>query len=146
MRKYEYRINRDVIRIFLTTMSLPLVLIVDDEIGVRESLKMILGKDYQLLEADSVNAAIPKVQENRPDVVLLDVLMPKTDGIEVLRRIKEIHPACAVIMMTGLNSQHVSAKAMKFGAFDFIGKPFDVVELRQKVSRALAQATSNTKP
>jgi len=122
-----------------------LILIVDDEIGVRESLKMIFGKEYQLLEADSVDAAIPKVQGNKPDVVLLDVLMPKTDGIEVLRRIKEIHPGCAVIMMTGLNSQHVSAKAMKFGAFDFIGKPFDVVELRQKVARALEQAAPKAK-
>jgi DNA-binding NtrC family response regulator len=127
-------------------MNLPLILLVDDELGVRESLKMVLGKDYRLLEADSVDAAIPKVLEGRPDVVLLDILMPKTDGIEVLRRIKEIHPGCAVIMMTGLNSQQVAAKALKFGAFDFIGKPFDVAELRQKVSRALEQAARQAKP
>ena len=127
-------------------MNLPLVLLVDDEVGVRESLKMVLSKEYHLLEADSVDAAIPKVQESRPDVVLLDVLMPKTDGIEVLRRIKEIHPGCAVIIMTGLNSQQVAAKAMKFGAFDFIGKPFDIVDLRQKVARALEQVTHKTKP
>jgi DNA-binding NtrC family response regulator len=127
-------------------MDLPFVLLVDDEVGVRESLKMVLCKDYHLLEADSVDAAIPKVQESRPDVVLLDVLMPKTDGIEALRRIKEIHPGCAVIMMTGLNSQQVAAKAMKFGAFDFIGKPFDIADLRQKVSRALEQVTHKTKP
>lgn len=125
----------------VTIMNLPLVLLVDDEVGVRESLKMVLGKDYHLLEADSVDAAMSKVLESRPDVVLLDILMPKTDGIEVLRQIKEVHPGCAVIMMTGLNSQEVAAKAMDFGAFDFIGKPFDVLELRQKVSQALHHAS-----
>lgn len=121
------------------------MLLVDDELGVRESLKMIFGKGFRLLEADSVDIAISKVQEARPDVVLLDVLMPKTDGIEVLRRIKEIHPGCAVIMMTGLNSQQLAAKATEFGAFDFIGKPFDIIDLREKVSRALAQVADKTK-
>lgn len=121
------------------------MLLVDDELGVRESLKMIFGKGFRLLEADSVDIAISKVQEARPDVVLLDVLMPKTDGIEVLRRIKGIHPGCAVIMMTGLNSQQLAAKATEFGAFDFIGKPFDIIDLREKVSRALAQVADKTK-
>ena len=121
------------------------MLLVDDELGVRESLKMIFGKGFQLLEADSVDTAISKVQEARPDVVLLDVLMPKTDGIEVLRRIKEIHPGCAVIMMTGLNSQQLAAKAMEFGAFDFIGKPFDIIDLRAKVSQALARVADKNK-
>ena len=121
------------------------MLLVDDELGVRESLKMIFGKGFQLLEADSVDTAISKVQEARPDVVLLDVLMPKTDGIEVLRRIKEIHPGCAVIMMTGLNSQQLAAKVMEFGAFAFIGKPFDIIDLRAKVSQALARVADKNK-
>jgi DNA-binding NtrC family response regulator len=120
-------------------MSLPVLLLIDDEFGVRESLKMVFSKDYRVLEADSIDAAIPKVQEAHPDVVLLDVLMPRADGLEVLRRIKEIHPGCEVIMLTGVNSQQLAAKAMGSGAFDFIGKPFDVVDLRRKVSRALAQ-------
>ena len=113
-------------------MSPPLLLAVDDEVGVRESLKMVFCKEYRLLEAASVDAAILQVQEERPQVVLLDILMPKTDGIEILRQIKTIHPSCEVIMLTGVNSQQLAAKAMDFGAFDFIGKPFDVVELRQK--------------
>jgi len=69
--------------------------------------------------------------------VLLDVLMPKTDGIEILRQIKTINPGCEVIMLTGMNSHQLAAKAMDFGAFDFIAKPFDVVELRKKVNNAL---------
>ena len=118
-------------------MNSPLLLAVDDEMGVRESLKMVFCKDYRLLEAESVEAAIRKVQEEKPEIVLLDVLMPKTDGIEILRQIKTINPGCEVIMLTGMNSHQLAAKAMDFGAFDFIAKPFDVVELRKKVNKAL---------
>ena len=125
-------------------MSSPLLLAVDDEVGVRESLKMVFAKDYRLLEAASVDAAIFKVREEKPQVVLLDILMPKTDGIEILRQIKAIHPSCEVIMLTGVNSQQLAAKAMDFGAFDFISKPFDVVELRQKVKKALEHIEQKT--
>jgi DNA-binding NtrC family response regulator len=118
-------------------MPEPLILIVDDELGVRESLKMVLGKGFRLMESDSVEAALAKVEEARPDLVLLDLLMPKSDGIITLRRIKEIQPQCGVIIMTGVNSQHLAAQALESGASDFIGKPFDVIDLRQKVARAL---------
>jgi DNA-binding NtrC family response regulator len=117
-------------------MNPPVLLLVDDELGVRESLKMVFSKGYELLEADSVDAAMTKVAEAHPDVVLLDVLMPKSDGLQVLRRIKEIHPACAVIILTGINSQQLAERALEDGAFDFVGKPFDVNDLRQKVARA----------
>lgn len=125
-------------------MSAPLLLAVDDEMGVRESLKMVFAKEYRLLEAASVDAAICKVQEEKPQVVLLDILMPKTDGIEILRQIKAIHPSCEVIMLTGVNSQQLAAKAMDCGAFDFIGKPFDVMDLRRKVKKALENIAQKT--
>jgi DNA-binding NtrC family response regulator len=105
---------------------------------------MVFCKEYRLLEAASVDAAIRKVQEERPQVVLLDILMPKTDGIEILRQIKTIHSSCEVIMLTGVNSQQLAARALDFGAFDFIAKPFDVVELRQKVKRALESLAQKT--
>ncbi|HXG52040.1 MAG TPA: response regulator [candidate division Zixibacteria bacterium] len=124
-------------------MSLPSLLLVDDEVGVRESLKMVFGKAFRLLEADSVDRAIPQVESERPEVVLLDVLMPKADGLEVLRQIKRIHPTCEVIVLTGLNSRQLAGKAMECGAFDFVGKPFDVVELRRKVGEALDKAAHN---
>jgi DNA-binding NtrC family response regulator len=121
-------------------MNLASLLVVDDEIGVRESLKMVFSKDYRLLEAESVEVAIAHVKQEKPEVVLLDVIMPKADGIEILRQIKTINPDCEVIMLTGLNSLQLATKAMAFGAFDFVGKPFDVTELRQKVNRALEKS------
>ena len=124
----------------------PLLLLVDDEMGVRESLKMVLGKEFRLIEADSVDVALERVAEARPDLVLLDVIMPKSDGLVVLQRIKEIHPGCAVIILTGVNSQQLAAKALQNGAFDFIGKPFDVVDLRQKVARGIEYVTANNPP
>jgi DNA-binding NtrC family response regulator len=126
-------------------MDLPSLLVVDDEMGVRESLKMVFAKRYRILEAESVDAAIRKVMEEKPQVVLLDILMPKIDGIEVLRQIKNIHPGCEVIMLTGLYSQQLAAKAMDFGAFEFIGKPFDVAELREKVDKAVHKAAQGTR-
>ena len=126
-------------------MSLPRLLIVDDEMSVRESLKFVFNKSYSVFEANSLETAVAKVKEARPEVVLLDVLMPRTDGIEVLRQIKAIHPGCEVIMLTAMNNRQLAAKATDLGAFDLVGKPFDVVDLLAKVNRALAKAAAQEK-
>lgn len=112
------------------------MLIVDDELGVRESLKIVFGKDYSVYEADCMEAALATVREIKPAVVLLDILLPKTDGIEVLRQIKAAHPNCEVIMLTALNTRQLAATALEYGALDLVGKPFDVGELRRKVTAA----------
>jgi DNA-binding NtrC family response regulator len=128
----------------VSTMKSSPILIVDDEIGVRESLKIVFSRDYPIFEADTLEAAVAKVHEAKPAVVLLDVLLPKSDGIEVLKQIKAIHPNCEVIMLTALNTRLLADKAMEFGAFDLIGKPFDVIELRGKVRGALAKLYSRS--
>ena len=127
-------------------MDDPVLMLIDDEFGVRESLKMVFGKQYRLLEADSVESAMPIVQEARPDVILLDVMMPRTDGLEILQRIKKIRADCEVIMLTGVNSQQLAEKAKDFGARDFVGKPFDVVDLREKVARAFELVARRSSP
>jgi len=126
-------------------MNLPRLLIVDDEMSVRESLKFVFSKGFSVFEANSLETAIAKVKDARPAVVLLDILMPRTDGIEVLRQIKAIHPGCEVIMLTAMNNRQIAAKATDFGAFDLVGKPFDVVDLLAKVNSALAKATMQEK-
>lgn len=115
------------------------ILVIDDEISVRESLKIVFSKEHAVFEADSMEPALAIIEKDRPAVVLLDMRMPKNSGIEVLQRIKAIGADCEVIMLTALNTRQLAEKALDLGAFDVIGKPFDVVELRAKVSRALAK-------
>ena len=87
---------------------------------------------------------LSQVRDALADIVLWDVLMPKTDGLEMLQRIKEMQPRCGMLMLAGVNSQHPAKKALNFATFDFIGKPFGVVELRQKVIRAFEQVAAKS--
>ncbi|MEK6602025.1 MAG: sigma-54 dependent transcriptional regulator [Candidatus Binatota bacterium] len=118
-------------------MSQPSLLIVDDEAGVRESIRLIFGKDFRLHETKSSEEAIRKVRQERPEVILLDILMPGCNGLDTLKQIKTIHPAGQVIMLTALNTARTALTAKESGAFDYVTKPFDVDELRLRVSRAL---------
>ena len=118
-------------------MSQPLVLVVDDEPGVRQSLQLVFNKTYRVLEAPSADVAIQKLTDEKPDLVLLDIMMPGADGLAVLKQIKSIHPECQVIMLTGLNTARTAFAAKGTGAFDYVTKPFDVEELRLRVEHAL---------
>jgi len=75
-----------------TEMSQPLLLVVDDEAGVRQSLQMIFNKTFRVLEAVSADEAIQKVTDETPDVVLLDIVMPGADGLAVLKQMRTLHP------------------------------------------------------
>ena len=118
-------------------MSQPLVLVVDDEAGVRQSLQLVFNKTYRVLEASSADEAIQKMTDDKPDVALLDIMMPGADGLAVLKQIKSVHPDCQVIMLTGLNTARTAFAAKGTGAFDYVTKPFDVEELRLRVEHAL---------
>lgn len=118
-------------------ISQPLVLVVDDEAGVRQSLQLVFNRTYRVLEAPSADDAIQKLTEEKPDLVLLDIMMPGADGLSVLKQIKLIHPDCQVIMLTGLNTARTAFAAKGTGAFDYVTKPFDVEELRLRVEHAL---------
>jgi DNA-binding NtrC family response regulator len=118
-------------------MSQPLLLVVDDEAGVRQSLQLVFNKTYRVLEASSADEVIQKLTDDKPDVILLDIMMPGADGLAVLKQIKSIHPECQVIMLTGLNTARTAFAAKGTGAFDYVTKPFDVEELRLRVEHAL---------
>jgi DNA-binding NtrC family response regulator len=120
-----------------TDMSQPLLMVVDDEPGVRQSLQLVFSKTYSVLEACSADDAIQKACSEKPDVILLDIMMPGTDGLAVLKQIKTVHPDCQVIMLTGLNTARTAFVAKGTGAFDYVTKPFDVEELRLRVEHAL---------
>ncbi len=121
-------------------MSQTSLLVVDDEIGVRESIRLIFGKHFRVHEARSSEEALRKVKEETPDIVLLDILMPGADGLEILKQIKKIHPEGQVIMLTALNTARTAFTAKETGAFDYVTKPFDVDELRLRVDRALEKS------
>lgn len=118
-------------------MNQPLLLVVDDETGVRQSLQLVFNKTYNVIEACSADEAIQKTCGEKPDVILLDIMMPGTDGLAVLKQIKSVHPECQVIMLTGLNTARTAFVAKGTGAFDYVTKPFDVEELRMRVEHAL---------
>ena len=120
-----------------TEMSQPLLLVVDDEAGVRQSLQMIFNKTFRVLEAVSADEAIQKVTDETPDVVLLDIVMPGADGLAVLKQMRTLHPECQIIMLTGLNTARTAFTAKGTGAFDYVTKPFDVEELRMRVEHAV---------
>jgi DNA-binding NtrC family response regulator len=113
------------------------LLVVDDEPGVRQSLQLVFNKLYRVVEATSAAEAIHKITDEKPDVVLLDIVMPGTDGLDVLKQMKTIHPDCQVIMLTALNTARAAFAARGTGAFDYVTKPFDVEELRLRVEHAM---------
>ena len=115
--------------------DLPHVLVIDDEMGPRESLRMLLKPNYQVHTADSVEAGIRLLREKHPDAVITDIRMPGTNGIDGLRRIREIDPHVAVIMLTGFGALETAQEALRLGANDYINKPFDAHEMRSVISR-----------
>ena len=115
--------------------DLPQVLVIDDEMGPRESLRMLLKPNYQVYTADSVDAGIKLLKEKHPDAVITDIRMPGASGIDGLRRIREIDPHVAVIMLTGFGALETAQEALRLGANDYIAKPFDAREMREVIGR-----------
>jgi two-component system response regulator AtoC len=113
------------------------VLVVDDEALIRWSLAERLKADgYRVLEAETGAAAVDHLGDG-VDLVLLDYRLPDTDGVSVLRKIKEVDPEIPVILLTACTSVETAVEAMKLGAFHFANKPFDVDEVAAIVDRAL---------
>jgi len=116
------------------------ILIVDDDIAHRTMLRILLGWEYEIIEADCGSAAIEKVQKKSLDLVLLDVCMPEINGVEALDKIKACNPEIPVIMMTAYSSSDTLAEAMQKGAYDYLTKPFDFDTLRLTIEKATTHA------
>jgi signal transduction histidine kinase len=115
--------------------ELPKILVIDDEIGPRESLRMLLKPDYNVQTADCVEAGLKLLKEKQPDTIVMDIRMPGMTGIEGLRRIREIDPHLSVIMLTGFGALETAKEAVRLGANDYISKPFDAGEMREVIGR-----------
>ena len=116
------------------------ILVVDDEEGPREALRMILKENYNVLLAKDGQECLDLIRRERPGLILLDVRLPGMDGIEVLERIKKIRPEIPIIIVSAVGTHKTVIDALKLGAVDFIAKPLDVVQVRDTVRRALLQA------
>ncbi|MDP3259718.1 MAG: response regulator, partial [Thermodesulfovibrionales bacterium] len=108
-------------------MSKPVILIVDDEEGIRESLSGILEDEgYDVLTADSGEEAVKILRETSPDLIFLDIWLTGMDGIKTLQQIKVMKPDVPVIMISGHGSIELAVKATQIGAYDFLEKPLSL--------------------
>jgi len=114
------------------------ILVVDNEETTRETLLKILEREgYQVLTANDGQAALEIIKEQRVNVVVSDVCMPRMDGNRLLKTAKTIRPEVEIILMTGHGKMEMGIEALKEGAFDFIQKPFTKLALQKTVKQAL---------
>ena len=117
------------------------LLIVDDEEGPRQSLRVIFKDEYDLLMAEDGPTAIELAQKHPIDVAVLDIRMAGMSGIEVLERLKYVNPGIEAIMMTAFETTDTIRQALRLRACDYINKPFDLATIRAAVSQAMQRHT-----
>lgn len=114
------------------------ILVADDHDALRRGLALALtGAGHEVEEAANGNLAIEKLHEGYFDVVVSDLKMGGSDGLDVLRTTKTLHPSASVILMTAFGSVSTAVEAMKHGAFDYVQKPFEIEEMEVKIEKAL---------
>ena len=119
-------------------MAVPVILVVDDEASIRRTLKEILEyEDFAVDEAEDGEEALKKLRSDRFDVVLLDVKMPKKDGMEVLEIMAREQIDVPVVMISGHGTIETAVEATRLGAFDFVEKPPDLNRLLLSIRNAL---------
>lgn len=107
------------------TRSLPHVLVVDDENGPRQALRMLLKQEFVVHLADSAPQALDKLASLPIELVITDIRMPKQTGVDLLQQVKERRPDVQVIIYTGYGQLETAVKAVEYGAFSYVEKPFD---------------------
>ena len=113
------------------------ILVVDDEHGVRQSFNMVLKDQYNVLLAGTGEQAIDILTKNSVDLILLDILLPDINGLDLLEKLMETDPNTEIIMVTAVNDVQVAVRAIKLGAYEYIIKPFVVDEVLTVIQRAL---------
>jgi CheY-like chemotaxis protein len=120
-------------------MGKKVVMIVDDEEHIVNLIKLSLGDDYEFMEAYNGKEALSKIEQKKPDLVLLDIMMPGMDGYEVARRLKADPKTKDIIiaMVSAKKEEHDILEGIDVGAISFITKPFKPYELQEKVDELL---------
>jgi DNA-binding NtrC family response regulator len=118
----------------------PKVLLVDDDPALRESLQLVLKNDFDISVMSSGTEALEKIcgsNKTDLDLILLDVMMPGIDGLELLKQLKSVHHKLPVIMVSASNTVRTAVEAMKIGAVDFVNKPFQIDELTKRAKEVI---------
>ncbi len=123
-------------------MSRTKMLIVDDNDALCQALKTVFEKDYELAFAASGEEALVEYQQRHPQVVLMDYKMPGLDGLETLQRLRSQYADSKVVFMSAYDDIPTVVAALRQGAADFVGKPFNV----QHIQEVVAQAAAETQP
>jgi two-component system, NtrC family, response regulator PilR len=114
------------------------ILIVEDEKSMRDVLKILLEEEaHEVTTASDGLEGLLSLDKDIFDLVITDIKMPKADGFNILKKVKEISPDTIVIMITAFSNTETAIEAMKLGAYDYISKPFNINELRLKVRKAI---------
>jgi len=121
------------------------ILIVDDEIGPRESLRMVLKPNYNVYTVENGYAAIQMIQQVDMDVLTLDLKMPGINGIDTLKEIRMLAPDVMVIIITGYGTLKTAIEAIRYGVFDYIPKPFNVPEILSIIDKSIQRRRLNLK-
>ena len=103
------------------------ILIVDDEANIHYSFKKILPGEYRIISAQTAEEGIEKLKKDVPDIVVMDIKLPGMDGLEALKTMRGIDARIPVIMMTAFGTVTTAITAMKFGAYEYLLKPFDIL-------------------
>lgn len=117
------------------------LLIVDDEEGPRQSLRVVFKNDYELLLADDGEVAIEMARQQKIDAAILDIRMANMSGIDVLQGLKAVDPHIEVIMLTAYETIDTVRQALRLGACDYLNKPFDIPAIRTAVANAMERRT-----
>ncbi|MCK5185852.1 MAG: response regulator, partial [Deltaproteobacteria bacterium] len=113
------------------------ILVVDDDLGPRESMRMILKNTHNVFMADNGESALRVIEEKPIDLVTLDLKMPGMPGMDVLKEIKRINKNVEVIIVTGYGTLNTATEAMKHGVNSYITKPYNIEEITSLIDKAI---------
>ena len=124
-------------------LPITILMIDDDPVACRVFKKIIVKEGYRVLTSTEAKKGLRLVKEKSPEIVFLDIKMPRVNGIELLRRMRKIKKDLVVIMLTGFATLDTAREAMALGAYDYVTKPFDLEAIKRSIRDALEVTASD---
>lgn len=125
--------------------DIPRVLVIDDELGPRESLRYLLGEEFKVDVSDRVEGGLEKISQTKYDTIIMDIRLPSMNGIEGLGKVREIDQDVSIIMLTGYGNLETAQEAIKLGANEYVTKPFDIHRMLETVKKHVKESNLRRK-